>query len=55
MRGEALELWESLGAEAGTLGYPLTDEIPTRDGRRIVFEHGEIRWTPTAGYEVLAF
>jgi hypothetical protein len=55
VRGAALELWESLGAEAGTLGYPLTDEIPTRDGRRIVFEHGEIRWTPTAGYEVVAF
>jgi LGFP repeat len=54
LRGAALALWESLGAEAGTLGYPLTDEIPTRDGagRHIVFEHGEIRWTPTTDYTV---
>jgi hypothetical protein len=56
LRGGALALWESLGAEAGTLGYPLTDEVPTRDGagRRIVFEQGEIRWTPAEGYTVLA-
>jgi hypothetical protein len=52
LRGEALALWEQSGAEAGALGYPLTDEIPTREGRRIVFEHGEIRWTPLTGYEV---
>jgi hypothetical protein len=52
LRGEALALWEQLGAEAGPLGYPLTDEIPTREGRRILFEHGEIRWTPMTGYEV---
>jgi len=54
MRGEALELWEQLGAETGTLGYPLTDEIPTPAGRHIVFEHGEIRWTPTTGYAFVA-
>jgi len=53
LRGEALELWESLGAEAGTLGYPVTDEIPSYDGRHIVFEHGEIHWTPVTGYEVV--
>jgi uncharacterized protein with LGFP repeats len=54
LRGAALELWESLGGELGSLGYPVTDEVPSRDGsgRHIVFEHGEIRWTPAAGYEV---
>jgi hypothetical protein len=51
--GDALEFWESLGAESGPLGYPLTDEIPTAEGRRIVFEHGEIRWSPAAGYAVV--
>jgi hypothetical protein len=53
VQGDALALWNELGAQAGTLGYPLTDEVPTRDGagRRIVFEHGEIRWTPERGYE----
>lgn len=54
LRGAALALWESLGAEAGTLGDPLTDEVPTHngDGRRIVFERGEILWTPATGYTV---
>src|SRR5262249_27010196 len=42
LQGAALELWESLGGELSPLGYPVTDEVPTRDGagRHIVFEHG---------------
>jgi uncharacterized protein with LGFP repeats len=43
--------WRALGAQAGILGFPLTDEGPLPDGRGRVswFEGGAVFWTPTTG------
>jgi hypothetical protein len=43
--------WEQLGWEAGRLGYPLTDETTTPDGRGRFnhFEGGSVYWTPQTG------
>jgi uncharacterized protein with LGFP repeats len=51
VRGEIRELWKSFGWEEGPLGYPLTDETLTPDGRGRygVFEGGSIYWTMTTG------
>jgi uncharacterized protein with LGFP repeats len=42
--------WAQLGGERG-LGFPLTDELGTPDGRGRFnhFEHGSIYWTPETG------
>jgi GH43 family beta-xylosidase len=49
--GAIREKWESLGAENGFLGEPLTDELGTPDGvgRYNHFQRGSIYWTPTTG------
>ncbi len=57
LHGEILELWRQLGAESGALGLPLSDEHDliqhgTAVGRRSVFQHGEIGWSPEAGAAV---
>jgi len=47
--------WAALGSEAGLLGYPLTDESPTRDGvgRVSRFQGGSVHWSPwTGAFEV---
>lgn len=51
MRGEIRELWKAFGWEAGPLGYPLSDETLTPDGRGRygVFEGGSIYWTLFTG------
>jgi stage II sporulation protein D len=36
--------WRGLGAEHGTLGYPVGDERAVPDGRQSDFQHGSIRW-----------
>ncbi|MDQ6650689.1 MAG: NlpC/P60 family protein [Actinomycetota bacterium] len=43
--------WASLGWEASTLGYPLTDELPTPDGagRFNAFQGGSVRWDRATG------
>jgi hypothetical protein len=44
--------WAQLGWERSPLGYPMTDELPTRDGvgRYNHFSnHGSIYWTPQTG------
>jgi uncharacterized protein with LGFP repeats len=55
VRGAIRDRWSSLGWEAGPLGYPFTDELPTP---RVTgaFNHfrkngadGSIYWTPTLG------
>jgi len=40
-----------MGAESGRLGYPLSSEEPTPDGRgrQSRFEFGEITWYPDSG------
>lgn len=47
--GAIRELWASMGWERSWLGYPVSDEVPDKDGRRSTFEHGYIRWTAAAG------
>jgi uncharacterized protein with LGFP repeats len=43
--------YEAQHGSAGPLGYPLTDELPTPDGRGrySVFQHGSIYWDGTNG------
>jgi uncharacterized protein with LGFP repeats/methionine-rich copper-binding protein CopC len=50
VRGAIRDTWVRLGAE-GALGYPLTDELGTPDGRGRFnhFERGSVYWTPTTG------
>jgi uncharacterized protein with LGFP repeats len=55
VHGRVRDKWMELGWEAGVLGYPITDEIPTPDGvgRYNVFEGGSIYWSPaTDAHEV---
>jgi len=49
--GEIRALWLELGAEGGRLGYPVSEELPTPDGRgrRSRFQFGEIWWHPRVG------
>jgi hypothetical protein len=49
--GSIYEKWASLGYEASVLGYPITDETPTADGRGRFnqFQYGFIYWTPETG------
>ena len=44
--GEMRHLWLEFGGKCGRLGYPVSDGMPTSDGRgrRSQFEHGEIQW-----------
>lgn len=47
--GAIYKKWMDLGAEAGLLGYPITDEIPSGNlgGRYNDFKGGSIYWSPT--------
>ncbi|WP_380174713.1 twin-arginine translocation signal domain-containing protein [Kineococcus sp. DHX-1] len=49
--GAIRETWKALGWETGPLGYPLTDELRTPDGRGRFnhFEEGSVYWTPQTG------
>jgi len=51
VHGEIRDLWLQMGAESGELGYPISSEEPTRDGRgrQSRFEFGEITWYPGRG------
>jgi uncharacterized protein with LGFP repeats len=55
VHGWIREKWASLGWEAGFLGYPLTDELTTPDGRGRYnhFAGGSIYWTPETGAHVV--
>lgn len=52
--GEIREKWLQLGSQASELGYPISDETDTPDGkgRMSRFQHGEIWWYPESGAEV---
>lgn len=43
--GRALAKYKELGAEGGSLGYPVTDERPMTGGRQQTFQHGFIATT----------
>ena len=51
VHGDILQKYKLLGAEAGFLGYPTTDELITPDGfgRFNHFQNGSIYWTPDTG------
>jgi hypothetical protein len=51
IHGAILAKWEEVGGEGSYLGYPLTDETTTPDGkgRYNHFEGGSIYWTPDTG------
>jgi uncharacterized protein with LGFP repeats len=51
VHGEIRALWLRMGAESGDLGYPISCEEPTPDGRgrQSRFEFGQIEWYPTSG------
>lgn len=50
VHGDILAKWQSLGTEAGPLGYPLTDELDaTRGGRFNHFVNGSIYWRAETG------
>ncbi len=51
IHGSIRDKWASLGWERSFLGYPLTDEMTTPDGkgRYTHFQGGSIYWTPQLG------
>jgi uncharacterized protein with LGFP repeats len=51
VHGEIRSLWLKRGGESGELGYPISDELPTPNGRgrRGQFQFGEIWWYPETG------
>lgn len=56
VHGLIRDRWAAVGWEAGVLGYPISDEAATPDGRGrySVFERGSIYWTAQTGaHEVL--
>lgn len=56
VHGSILEKWASLGWETSFLGYPVSDETATVDGRGRFnnFERGQIAWSPQFGAAVSA-
>lgn len=56
VHGAILAKWTSLGKEAGSLGYPLTNEMPVASpagARQNRFEHGTILWSAAGGAKVV--
>lgn len=51
IQGAIYDKWQSLGAQNSSLGFPISDELPTPDGigRYNFFEGGAIYWTPQHG------
>ena len=51
VHGQIRDLWLKMGAESGELGYPISSEEPTPDGRgrQNRFEFGKITWYPESG------
>ncbi|MBV8547183.1 MAG: hypothetical protein JO093_22955 [Acidobacteria bacterium] len=47
VKGDTLKKYQAIGAETGSLGYPVGDERPARDGLSQTFEHGFLRTTAT--------
>jgi uncharacterized protein with LGFP repeats len=51
VQGEIRDLWAKRGWEKSSLGYPISDEMSTPDGRGRMsrFQHGDIWWYPNRG------
>lgn len=46
VHGRIRDAWMTTGWEAGSLGYPTSDEYAVSGGRRSDFQHGSITWDP---------
>ncbi|MCU1618332.1 MAG: Conserved exported protein of unknown function [Modestobacter sp.] len=51
IHGAIRDTWASLGWENGALGFPVTDELGTPNGRGRfnLFQNGAVYWTPSTG------
>jgi hypothetical protein len=51
VKGAIYQKWSQLRRGVGLLGYPVTDETPTPDGRGAYnhFQYGSIYWSPQTG------
>ncbi|HET8643298.1 MAG TPA: N-acetylmuramoyl-L-alanine amidase [Pseudonocardiaceae bacterium] len=50
VHGPIAQRWaDTLGAETGILGYPVTDVLPTTAGERVTFQHGYIELNTSTG------
>ena len=47
LHGAILQRWTTLGAERSPLGYPVTDEQPSPDGRMNAFQAARLDWNAT--------
>lgn len=53
--GAIRDKWNTVGAEGGFLGYPVTDEQGTPNGGRFNrFEHGAIYWSAATGAQAMS-
>ncbi|MGY1743503.1 MULTISPECIES: hypothetical protein [unclassified Blastococcus] len=53
VRGAILDMWRSLGAQAGVLGYPTADDEGVPGGFRTRFSGGTIYWSEATGARVI--
>lgn len=55
VQGSIKDRWSRQGWEAGTLGYPTTDEVSIADGRGRFnhFQNGSIYWTGNTGAQIV--
>jgi uncharacterized protein with LGFP repeats len=53
VRGAIRDKWGSLGFERGSLGFPVTGEIPLVDGAGSVFQRGTVYFSPATGAHVV--
>jgi uncharacterized protein with LGFP repeats len=53
--GAIRDVWLGTGGTAGPLGFPITSDAPTPDGRgfSVRFESGDVWWSPATGAQVL--
>jgi uncharacterized protein with LGFP repeats len=49
VRGAIRDRWAALGWEAGSLGYPTSDEYDVKGGKRSDFQRGSITWNAATG------
>ncbi len=56
LTGAIRDRWVALSRESGTLGYPLSDQATTPNGRAqyVHFQRGSVYWSATTGARVLS-
>jgi hypothetical protein len=53
VRGAILARWRQLGAQAGSLGYPVADDVAVPGGFKTDFAGGSIYWSAATGARVV--